>query len=212
MQLVNQIKKLAAYPIGHSTMVTLLRDYNNRNDKLHQLIKGGMLQPIRKGLYIAGPQIEGPKPEPFLLANHITGPSYVTAETVLSYYGLIPERVYSIVSATTKSSKTFQTSIGRFVYRHLPLPYYSFGVKSVPVTKDQYVMMGAPIKALFDKIVFTPGLVLRSRVRARQFLVEDLRIDESALRQLDRNGVEDWIPQAPKSQSLQFVLEVIQQL
>lgn len=193
-------------------MVTLLRNYNNRNDKLHQLIKGGILQPIRKGLYMAGPQIEGPKPEPFLLANHITGPSYVTAETALSYYGLIPERVYAIVSATTKATKTFQTSVGRFIYRHLPVPYYSYGIKSINVAQDQYVMMSSPIKALFDKIVFTPGLVVRSKVRARHFLIDDLRMEEYALSQLDLTGVENWMPKAPKSQSLQFILEAIQQL
>ena len=35
----------------------------------------GMLAPVKKGLYIPGPQLNLAGPEPFLLTNPILGPS-----------------------------------------------------------------------------------------------------------------------------------------
>src|SRR3546814_12610637 len=78
------------------------------------------------------------RPEPFLLANHIFGPSYVSVETALSYYGLIPERVYETTSMTTQAPRKFNTPLGTFTYTRLPLPYYAFGTRSVKLANDQY--------------------------------------------------------------------------
>ena len=52
-----------------------------------------------------------PSPEPFLIANHLRGPSYVSLEAALFYWNLIPERIYEISSATIKTSKTYKTQI-----------------------------------------------------------------------------------------------------
>jgi hypothetical protein len=46
-------------------------------------------------------------------------------------------------------------------------------------------MAASPEKALFDKIVTTSGILVRSGEAARQYLVENLRMDEPALRKLD---------------------------
>jgi len=83
-------------------------------------------------------------------------------ESALSHWGLIPERVYEISSVTTQNSKIYKTSVGRFSYIHVPLPYYSFGIQQVELTKKQRVMMATPEKALCDKIITTPGILLRS--------------------------------------------------
>jgi predicted transcriptional regulator of viral defense system len=82
-----------------------LKDYKRPNDKINTLKSEGLLESIKKGLYIAGPKIASAKPENSLLANHILGPSYVSVDTALSYYGLIPERVHEIASMTTKASR-----------------------------------------------------------------------------------------------------------
>jgi predicted transcriptional regulator of viral defense system len=59
-------------------------------------LRDGLIIPVKKGLYIAGPALNSGKPEPFLLANHILGPSYISLETALAYHGFIPERVYEL--------------------------------------------------------------------------------------------------------------------
>lgn len=65
--------------------------------------KRGVFSRIKRGAYIcsANPPIQ------FEIANYLWKPSYISFETVLSYYGVIPETVYTITSATTKPTKEF---------------------------------------------------------------------------------------------------------
>jgi hypothetical protein len=204
------IRSLSSQPIPHQLLMTLLKDYDRPNDKIHSLLTEGTLQSIRKGLYIAGPAInEGKKPEPFLVANHILGPSYVSLETALSYHGLIPERVYEIASMTTKSARKFSTPLGSFTYTKLALPYYAYGIDSVKLANDQYALIASPEKALFDKIVTTSGVLFRSRKSVLEYLVENLRVDEDTLRKLDTKTMETWLANSFKKESLLMVVETL---
>jgi hypothetical protein len=80
---------------------------------------------------------------PFLLANHILGPSYVLLETALSYHGWIPEHVFEIASMTTKGGRSFETPAGYFAYIHLPLPYYAFGIQRVELADKQFALVAS---------------------------------------------------------------------
>lgn len=200
-------------PLSHQLLVSIFKDYERPNDKIYQLAKEGVLQSIKKGLYVVGPTLNvDRKPEPFLLANHILGPSYVSVETALSYHGLIPERVYEIASMTTQAPRKFTTPLGSFTYTRLALPYYAFGVRSEKLAEDQYAMVASPEKALFDKIITTSGLLLRSRKAAKEFLLENMRMDEDLLRQLDTKEMTGWINGSLKEESLSMVVQVIQEL
>lgn len=161
---------------------------------------------------MTGPKINIPKPEPFLIANHLWGPSYVSLETALSYWGLIPERVYEISSVTTKTSKKYKTPIGRFSYYHSPLPYYSFGIKSVQLTPKQVALIASPEKAICDKIIMTSGILLRSQKQTREYLVNDLRMDEEMLGELDLKAINSWLEDAPKKGSLFMLVKTIKDL
>ncbi len=56
---------------------------------------------VKKGLYIPGARPgEELKVDPLVLSGLISGPSYVSLETALSTYGLIPERVEEITCIT----------------------------------------------------------------------------------------------------------------
>jgi len=101
------VREYAEEPLTRQLMLDLLREYKRPNDKINELVKKGELTTVKKGLYIPGPRINIPKPEPFLVANHLWGPSYVSLDAALSYWGLIPERVYEISSVTTKSTRTY---------------------------------------------------------------------------------------------------------
>lgn len=206
------VRDHASQPITHQLLLSFLKDYKRPNDKIMALKTEGVLAPIKKGLYIAGPNAGGVKLENGLLANHIYGPSYVSLDTALSYYGLIPERVYEIASVTTKSSKEFKTSRGIFTYTHLPLPYYAFGIHRIGLSVDQWAMMASPEKALCDKVVSTAGILLRSPAQASAYLLEDLRMDESMLKGLDVAMISRWLPDAPKRDSLEMVLKMIENL
>ena len=212
MELIPSIQQYAALPIPHHVMTWLLRDYQQPNDKIHHLLKRGVLEQVKKGLYIAGSAITEVKPDSFLIANHLLGPSYVSLESALSFHGLIPERVYTITSVTTKASRVYATPLGTFTYTRLPLPYYSYGISSVEIGPQQRTLIAQPEKALLDKIVTTAGVEFRSKSSVFSYLEDDLRLDIDRLRQFDLHRLAEWIRDAPKKQSLQRLLETIQVL
>jgi predicted transcriptional regulator of viral defense system len=203
------VLEYAEEPLPRQIMMDLLKEYKRPNDKINELVKKGELTTVKKGLYVAGPRISITKPEPFLVANHLRGPSYLSLDAALSYWGLIPERVYEITSMTTKTSKSYKTPLGRFRYFHAPLPYYSFGIKSVELTARQVVLIASPEKALCDKIITTSGILLRSSRQVLEYLIDDLRIDEETLRKLDTGAISTWIKDAPKKRSLSMLVNTI---
>lgn len=205
--------RLSNQPLPHQLLVSILNEYQRPNDKIYQLAKEGVIESVRKGLYVAGPALNTDRrPEPFLLANHILGPSYVSVETALSYYGLIPERVYEIASMTTQASRKFATPMGVFTYTRLPLPYYAFGIRSEKLADGQYAMVASPEKALCDKVVTTSGLLFRSRKAAREFLFENMRMSEESLKQLNTKEMSAWIKDSLKAESLSMIVDVIREL
>jgi hypothetical protein len=211
MEIIQSIQQYASYPIPHHLMASLLKEYSQPNDKIHYLIKDGMLQQIKRGLYVAGPGVTSPKPDPFLLANHLLGPSYVSLESALSYHGLIPEKVYEITSVTIKTKRRFSTPLGVYSYTRLPLPYYSYGIRSVEVDRHHRFLIASPEKALFDKIITTAGVEFRSKSSVLTYLENDLRIEIEMLKNLDMPGMESWIPTSPKKDSLSMLLKTIRQ-
>ncbi len=206
------IKEYAEAPISRHLILQLLSDYKSPNDKISELIKAKELISIRRGLYITGPQIDLPTPEPFLIANHLRGPSYVTLESALSYWNMIPERTFEISSATIKTAKLFKTPVGRFSYQQLNIPYYSYGIKNIDYSPKQTVLIASPEKALCDKIVLTPKINLRSIKQTQEFLTEDLRIDSDVLGSLDTNIIKLWVQNAPKKSSIKMLIKTLIEL
>lgn len=212
MELIPSIQRYASSPIPHHVMNWLLKNYQQPNDKIHNLLKRGVLQQVKKGLYIAGPAITELKPDPFLVANHILGPSYVSLESALSFHGLIPERVYTITSVTTKATRAYTTPMGTFSYTRLPLPYYSYGIRSMQIGPQHWIMIAQPEKALLDKIVTTAGVEFRSKSSVLSYMENDLRLNIDQLMRFDLDSLAGWISDAPKKQSLRLLIETIQGL
>jgi hypothetical protein len=206
------LMEYAEEPLTRQVILSLLKEYKRPNDKIWELIKSGSLTTVKNGLYIPGPGSKISRPEPFLIANHLWGPSYISFETALSYWGLIPERVYEISSTTIKVSKSYKSDAGRFTYRHTSLPYYSYGIRYIRLSPRQSVLVASPEKAICDKIAMTAGIHLRSSSQVLDFLLEDLRIDEDKLRELDTKMIESWIKTAPKKSSLSMLVKTIRTL
>lgn len=199
-------------PLNRQIILDLLKEYKRPNDKISELIKSGELIHLKKGLYISGIKTDLSSQEPFLIANHLWGPSYVSLESALSYWGIIPERVYEVSSITIKVAKKYNTPIGRFSYRSMPLPYYSFGVKSIELSLGQVALVASPEKALCDKIITTSGLSLRSPGQTRDFLLDDLRMDQEWLYKFNIKELYSWIEDAPKKQSLKMLVKTLEKL
>ena len=212
MSFRGKIKRYAEVPVTHQIVAEALVEYSRPNDKISELLNSGELQSLRRGLYIPGPEADLPIPNPFLIANHLRGPSYISLESALSYHGIIPERVYEISSVTLKTSKTYTTQVGRFSYRHLAAPYYSFGIKSIMLESQQMALVATPEKAVCDKIVLTSGVLFRSIREVQVFLLEDMRMDEEMLSRLDVSLIRSWIEDAPKKNSLTMLVKMLELL
>lgn len=108
---------------------------------------------LRNGLFLITSRFrKGNIDYPFeQLANLIYGPSYVSLEWALSFYGFIPERVALITNVTTGSNKEFTTPIGHFSYHHLSKSRYCHGMDHHSIA-DQIggFLIATPEKALAD--------------------------------------------------------------
>ena len=87
----------------------------------------GYIKKIRRGYYMFADQNLN-ESVLFCIANKIYSPSYISFEMALSNYGLIPESVYGITSATSNKTNRFKTEIGEFIYSRLK-PGLIFGYK-----------------------------------------------------------------------------------
>ena len=94
----------------------------------------------------------------------------------------------------------------------MPLPYYSFGIKSVQLVPGQVGLVATPEKALFDKIISTSGLTLRSVAQTRDFLMEDLRLDPEGLEKLNLKEFRSWLADASKKDSLSMLIKNLNKL
>lgn len=206
------IRPFTQAPITHGMLRETLVGYNRPNDKISEMIKEGTLVALRRGLYIPGAETELNPPDKFVIANALRGPSYISLESALSYWGLIPERVYETSSVTLKTSKIYDTPIGRFSYRYSGAPFYSFGLRRVEITPTQAALVARKEKAVCDKIALTPGVNLRSRVQTEDFLIEDMRINEYMLEGLDTDLIATWLEDAPKRSSLEMLIKTLRLL
>lgn len=210
MNFRRRIREYTNAPITHQILSESLSDYRSVNDKISELVSEGMLIALRRGLYVPGEESDLPMPDSFVIANALRGPSYISLESALSYWSLIPERVYEISSVSTQSSRVYDTPIGRFSYRYLATPYYSFGIRRIEITPEQAALIASPEKALCDKIVLTPGINLRSMRQTEAFLFDDLRLDEELLFDFDLAMIESWLEDAPKSTSLAMLIKTLE--
>ena len=212
MDFRTKIKEYAEAPISRHLVLEVLCEYKSPNDKISELLKSEELVSVKRGLYVTGPKVDLPSPEPFLIANHLRGPSYVSLESALSYWNMIPEKAYEISSVTIRTSKKYNNKIGRFSYKQLKSPYYSYGIRSIEKSDKQRMLIASPEKALCDKVVLTPKINLRSVKQTREFLIEDLRIDYELLSTLDTDLMDLWIEHAPKKSSLKMLIKTLKEL
>ncbi len=116
-------------------------------DKVYQL---------RRGLYALAPPYQKKKPHPFLIANRLLEPSYVSLQSALAYYGLIPEYVPVVTSVTTGRPTLMETPLGRYQFQHIQRDWF-VGFTPKRVEGIQEVYLATPEKALLDLVYLQPG-------------------------------------------------------
>ena len=120
--------KLNNFPIFSISNIRLI-DENFDYRRLYEWQKKGYIKKIIKGYYVFT-DVKLNENILFKIANKIYKPSYISFESALYYYNLIPEIIYSITSASTRRTYEFNSSITRFYYRTLKKEYF-FGYKII---------------------------------------------------------------------------------
>lgn len=174
----------------YQTLLDSLRGYAHPRKKITSLLHKGELIRVKKGLYLFGEQY---RRSPFcreLLANLIYGPSCISLEYALHYHGLIPERVETITSVTCGRSRSFDTPVGRFSYRTLPMTAYRLGVDRIELADGRAFLMATPEKALSDLVTGECGAGITTQKDLATCLADSLRIDLAALAALDPTALQ----------------------
>lgn len=130
----------------------------------------GYIRKIRRGYYSFSDQ-NLDEETLFLIANRLYSPSYVSFESALSYYGLIPEGVYSITSASTRKTAAFQTPLANFTYRHLKPPLH-FGYR-IEKRNGQGYKIAEMEKAVLDYLYLHPKITDDADFREWRFNAEE---------------------------------------
>ena len=207
MEVLNQF---GVVPIDYGVLASQLTAYKSPRQKIVELEKEGSLIRLKRGLYVVSPKISGKLISIELIANHIYGPSYVSLESALRYYGLIPEKTYSVDSMTIKRSRKFDNSIARFNYTYCLPSYYSIGVKQVMKESFSF-LIASPEKALCDVIIYTPQLRLRSMIALQEYLSADLRLHMDEFFKMDITIFEECALHNKKSEELNNIIKLLKQ-
>ncbi len=151
------------------------------SSRLSQWQEKGYIKKLRRGYYMfADTNLN--EEMLFLISNHLYSPSYVSLESALSYYGLIPEGVYSITSVSTKKTARFQTPVAYFVYKNIR-PQLLFGYNLKQINGQGYKIAEIE-KAVLDYLYLCPKIVREADFHEWRFNSEEflLRADMGKLR------------------------------
>lgn len=148
--------------------------------QLDRWVKSGRLLQLRRGVYAVALPYRAEAPHPFLVANHLRRPSYVSLQSALSHYGMIPEFVPVTTSVTTDRPEELDTPLGRFLFRHVKKSAF-FGYMQTEISRGQPVFLALPEKALLDLLYLTPGSDSPAYVEELRFEPTD-RFDWHTLR------------------------------
>jgi predicted transcriptional regulator of viral defense system len=176
-------RKMEEYPLFSAKDLRLIlgadfgRSFLN---KLENWRKKGYIIKLRKSLFILGYLRHSL--DPMTLASRIYSPSYVSLETALNYYGIIPEAVFTVTSVTSRETKHFSNDFGEFAFQKIKKEV--FGGYEVIFEKAGHISfnLALPEKALVDFFYLNRNILDGSREQFEGYRFSDeFRYDKKAL-------------------------------
>jgi len=175
---INNGKTTMIYDL--QTLKIKYQKYSNINQKIASECKKNNLVRVKRGLYTDNLKIDAP-----IIANICYGPSYISHEYALSYYGLIPEHVSVFTSAcfNKKNNKTYSMNGCVLEYRSIPNEVFSYGIDYRKNDDGINYKIATKEKALCDTLY--SKYPIRSIGDLIIMLFDDLRIDEDEFYKLN---------------------------
>ena len=183
-ELYKNIIRLGYYIFSTEDLSTLYPCEGKHNIKimLHRWKDKGWVYSLKRGLY----EICYPKdlniPD-MRIANALYKPSYVSLETALSYYSIIPEVSMAVTSITTKPTRKFKNKHGLFVYHTVKPP--AFGGYYVEKNLGFDILIAEPEKALVDFIYF-------KTYRNKRIDLREERLDKKIISKLNKSKIKKY--------------------
>jgi predicted transcriptional regulator of viral defense system len=176
--LYRQLEEKHYYVFSYEDILCFYPEEKRSNLKrmLHRWKKKGWIYALKRGLY------ELTYPKDFIIpdmhiANRLYNPSYISLETALSYYSIIPEISMAVTSITTKPTRRFKNKHGLFIYRTVKSDAFSgYYIEK----QDNFdIIIAEPEKALVDFLYFRT-------YKNRKVNIRGERLDKKVILQLNR--------------------------
>ncbi len=152
---------------------------------LKRLVEAGVIVRIEKNKYL----LKDAEIDDFSLANFLYGPSYVSFESALNFFGILLQFPYQISSATLK--KTIEKQFGGkvFAYTRLKKELF-FGYE-----KKENFLIALPEKALLDQLY----LVAKGQ--------KTIDFDELDLVGISKTKFKNFLEKYPKTRQFKKIIE-----
>lgn len=156
------------------------------NENLKKLIyrwkHKGWINSLKKGLY----ELVYPKafniPDLYI-ANKMYQPSYISLETALSHYSIIPEVSMAVTSISTKPTRQYKNSHGLFTYRTVrPDVYAGYYVEEI---RGFSILIAEPEKAFIDYLYF-------KNYRKRKLQLDNERFDKKRVTRMEKRKLKNY--------------------
>lgn len=118
--------------------------------------KQGLLVELKRGLYVLSRGERQTTLSRQALAAVLYQPSYISLESALSHYQMIPERVDTVMSVSPKKTRVFHNPEGTFSYRNLQTSL-NFGFLAKKDENGYPYFIAEPEKALLDYLYLNLG-------------------------------------------------------
>jgi predicted transcriptional regulator of viral defense system len=144
--------KLPVFTLREALKVSRLK-YNTGKMQIARWVRLQRLVRLKNGLYaLRGPFDRGEIPA-YYIANRLYIPSYVSLESALSYYDLIPEQTFAVTSVCSKPTRKYVVTRTSYLFRSVQ-PRFLTGY-SVEKEMGFDIRIAEKEKAMVDYLYFT---------------------------------------------------------
>ena len=175
---------------SHLQLVEELKQYSSPKAKITRMINSKEIIQIKRGIFL---DADDDTYSLNSLSSVIYGPSYISFQGAMSFYGIIPERVKIITCASynKNKNKVFQTPVSNFYYYPVPTRVYPYCVTTME-ENDQKFIIASPEKAICDSLYKVRNITTEEDLI--NLLVEDWRIDLDVIKNLNRKSFKFLLP------------------
>jgi predicted transcriptional regulator of viral defense system len=181
--LLDTMRRAIGTDAPFSTRDLALIDPGFRQPTLAEWNRRGQVLMLARGWYVfADAQVD--LPLLFDVGCQAYPPAYVSLESALSWYELVPETVHAITLVGTRTTRTSATDAATFVWRTVK-PCRWFGYRVVEYGRGRRFLIAEAEKAVLDYLYLHPTM----------HTVDDMlsiRLDGAGFAALDHDRLEQW--------------------